>query len=259
MSDSIPDFPHARISCDARGVYTLCIADAGSLNILGTPTIGGVTAALEWLTDQEDARVVVLRGSGEKAFVAGADIYEMAALDPDSARRFITGVRTLCSAVQRLPIPTIARIPGYCLGAGLELAAACDIRLTTDNGVFGMPEVRVGLPSVVQAALLPALIGQGATNWLLLTGETIDAAQALRWGLVEFVCAPDGLDDLIEASVAPIVASGPRAVRSQKALLTYWQSADLQSAMDRSVDHFGEAFTQDEPARYMAPFTHRRG
>lgn len=259
MPQTIPEFEHADISRDARGVYTLCIVDAGALNILGTTVIRSVTAAVGWLATQADARVLVLRGSGERAFVAGADIYEMAALDAESARVFISGVRALCTAVQRLPIPTVARIPGYCLGAGLELAASCDIRLCTVDSVFGMPEVRVGLPSVVQAALLPGLIGQGATNWLLLTGENIDATQAARWGLVEFVCAADALDHLVETTVAPIVASGPRAIRSQKALMNYWQSADLESAMDRSVDQFSEAFTHDEPARYLAAFTRRRG
>ncbi len=259
MTDSLPVFDHAQLQRDERGVYTLTIVDAKSLNILGTPVLRGLTEALHWLAAREDIRALVLRGSGERAFVAGANIHEMAELDPERARVFITGVRDLCAAVQAMPVPTIARIPGYCLGAGLELAASCDIRLASTEAVFGMPEVRVGLPSVVQAALLPGLIGQGATNWLLLTGENVDAAQALNWKLVEFVCAPEQLDAQVEATIAPIVASGPRAIRSQKQLMRYWQDASLTAAMDRSVDHFGAAFSDDEPARYMAPFTHRRG
>ncbi|MGE8635654.1 MAG: enoyl-CoA hydratase-related protein, partial [Achromobacter piechaudii] len=155
-------------------------------------------------------------------------------------------------------VPTIARIPGFCLGAGMELAAACDIRLGATDAVFGMPEVRVGIPSVIHAVLLPAIIGPGPTNWLLLTGETVDAAQALQWGFLEFVSETGALDALVERTVAPIAESGPIAVRSQKALLRYWSESTVEAGLDRSVAAFGEAFTTDEPRRYMAPFVNRK-
>jgi enoyl-CoA hydratase/carnithine racemase len=258
MSAAIPDFAHSLIERDAQGVYTLAIHAAKSLNILSTRAMLGLTEAVRWICAQDDVRALVLRGSGDRAFVAGADIHEMSRLDPDSARVFITHLRELCEAVAEAPVPTIARIPGYCLGAGMELAAACDIRLGGRDSVFGMPEVRVGIPSVVHAVLLPALIGPGATNWLLLTGETIDADQALRWGFLQFVCEPAELDALVARTVAPIVASGPRAIRSQKALLRYWTTSSMQAGLDRSVEVFGDAFTTSEPSEYMAPFLARR-
>jgi enoyl-CoA hydratase/carnithine racemase len=121
-----------------------------------------------------------------------------------------------------------------------------------------MPEVRVGIPSVIHALLLPALIGVGATNWLLLTGENIDADQALRWGLVEFVVPPDALDALVERNVAALVAGAPLAIRSQKALIRHWESASLQAGLEDSVTAFGAAYDTDEPARYMAPFVARK-
>ena len=136
-------------------------------------------------------RLVVLTGAGERAFVGGADINELAALDHDSARDFITLVHRCCDGFRRLPVPVIARIDGFALGAGLELAAACDLRVASDRSMFGMPEVAIGIPSVVEAALLPQLIGAGRARRLLLTGETIDAAEALAWGLVDGV-APAG-------------------------------------------------------------------
>ena len=123
-----------------------------------------------------------LSGAGERAFVGGADINELAALDRDSARDFITLVHRCCDAFRRLPVPVIARIDGYALGAGLELAAACDLRVASERSHFGMPEVRIGIPSVVEAALLPRLIGAGRARRLLLTGETIDAADRARLG-----------------------------------------------------------------------------
>ncbi|MGE8702474.1 MAG: enoyl-CoA hydratase [Achromobacter sp.] len=259
MTAPIPEFTHAVVTRDARGVYTLQIHDAKSLNILASAVTLSLTEAARWIAAQDDARAVVIRGTGEKAFVGGANIYEMAELDPPGARAFITRLRDLCEAVADIPVPTIARLPGFCLGAGMELAAACDIRLGSADGVFGMPEVRVGIPSVIHALLLPALIGQGRTNWLLLTGETVDAAQARDWGFLEFMCEPGGLDALVERTVAPIAASGPRAVRAQKALLRDWTESSIQAGLDRSVEAFGEAFTTDEPSRCMAPFLARKG
>ncbi len=255
---TLPLFDHALISRDARGVYTLQIQNAKSLNILSSPVILSLTEAVRWVAGQEDARALVLRGTGERAFVGGADIYEMAALDAQRGREFITRLRTLCDAVGDVPVPTVARIPGFCLGGGLELAAACDVRLGSTQAVFGMPEVRVGIPSVIHAALLPGLIGEGATRWLLLTGENVDAAQAERWGFLQFVSEPEGLDALVEHTVAAIAASGPRAVRSQKSLLRYWRDASVEAGIDRSVHAFGDAFTSAEPETYMAPFVARQ-
>lgn len=261
MSTTIPLFNHALVSRDARGVYTLQIHNAKSVNILASPVTEDLTSAARWLATQEDARAVLIRGSGDKAFVAGANIHEMADLTPDSARTFITRIRDLCDAVTDIPVPTIACISGFCLGAGMELAAACDIRLGTSDSVFGMPEVRVGIPSVVHALLLPNLIGTGATNWLLLTGENVGADQALQWGFLQFCCEPgsENLDQLVERTVAPIVASGPLAVRSQKDLLRYWAESTIEAGLDRSVDSFGKAFFTAEPRTYMAPFVTRKG
>ncbi|HAP26161.1 MAG TPA: enoyl-CoA hydratase [Achromobacter sp.] len=258
MTAPIPEFTHALVTRDARGVYSLQIHDAKSLNILASAVTLSLTEAARWIAAQDDARAVVIRGTGERAFVGGANIHEMAELDPPGARAFITRLRELCDAVADIPVPTIARLPGFCLGAGMELAAACDIRLGSADAVFGMPEVRVGIPSVIHALLLPALIGKGRTNWLLLTGETVDAAQARDWGFLEFVCEPEGLDALVERTVAPIAASGPRAVRAQKVLLRYWTESSIQAGLDRSVEAFSEAFTTDEPRRCMEPFLARK-
>src|SRR5439155_1086231 len=127
-------------------------------------------SAVKALEVDPELRLVIVTGAGERAFVGGADINELAALDTDSAREFITLVHRCCDGFHRLPVPVIARIDGYALGAGLELAAACDLRVASNRAVFGMPEVRVGIPSVVEAALLPQLIGYGRARRLLLTG-----------------------------------------------------------------------------------------
>jgi len=143
----------------------------------------------------------------------------------------------------------IARIDGYALGAGLEIAAACDLRVASENSVFGMPEVAIGIPSVVEAALLPKLVGQGRARRLLLTGETIDAAEALGWGLVDIVVPAEGLDAAVERLARPILAAGQRAVRLQKSLILDWEELPTEAAIARGIDAFVSAFDSDEPAR----------
>ena len=153
----------------------LTIDNAGKLNSLNRTLMTEIVETVGGLAGDPRLRLAVVRGAGERAFVGGADIAEIAALDHESARSFITLVHQCCDAFRQLPIPVIARIDGYALGAGLELACACDLRVASERSVFGMPEVKIGIPSVVEAALLPGLIGQGRTRRLLLTGETISA------------------------------------------------------------------------------------
>lgn len=249
---------HAAIALDAQGVATLTITDAKSLNILGTPVIVELTDALKRLAAHPDVRVVVLRGSGDKAFVGGADIHEMAQLTPASGEAFIAGLAGLCEAARSMPMPTIARLPGWCLGGGLELAMACDLRIASSDSHFGMPEVAVGIPSVIHAALMPRLIGGARAAWMVLTGDSIDAKTALDWGLVNEVVEPDRLDAAVAAMAGKLAAMGPAALRSQKRLLRWWDEMSVEQAVEASVAEFGRAFETDEPRRYMAPFTNRK-
>ena len=163
----------------------LTIDNAAKLNTLNRALMIEIVEAIERLEADSALRLVIVRGAGERAFVGGADIGELAGLDQDSARDFITLVHRCCDGFRRLAVPVIARIDGYALGAGLELATACDLRVASERAIFGMPEVRVGIPSVVEAALLPQLIGHGRARRLLLTGETIGASEALAWGLID--------------------------------------------------------------------------
>ena len=179
--------PHCGIDRDIRGVVRLSICNAGSLNILSSAVTDGVREGFEKLAGDKDIRAVILAGQSEKSMIGGADIKEMAKLDQKSAEAFITRLRDLCEAVRHFPAPVIARLPGWCLGGGLEVAAACDFRIAAHDAKFGMPEVRVGIPSVIHAALLPRLIGWGRARWLVMTAENIDAPTALAWGLVDVV------------------------------------------------------------------------
>src|SRR3982074_3538653 len=167
--------PYCGVDRDPRGVVRLTICNAGSLNILGSAVINGVREGLEALVTDRRIRALVIAGQSEKSMIGGADIKEMAKLDQASAEKFITGLRDLCEAARVFPAPVIARMPGWGLGGGLEFRAACDFRIAAHDARFGMPEVKVGIPSVIHAALLPRLIGWGRVRWLLMTAENIDA------------------------------------------------------------------------------------
>lgn len=247
-----------RVQRDARGVATVTIDNAAKLNVLNRPIMTDLITAMRRLAGDTALRAVVLTGAGQRAFIGGADIDAMAKLDPDTARGFITLVHQSCEAVRRVPVPVIARIQGWVLGAGLEAAASCDVRIASSDARVGMPEVRVGIPSVVEAALLPGLIGWGRTRRLLLTGETIDAATALDWGLLEEVVPPGELDAAVARAIDGILASGPRAVRLQKALIADWEGASLETAIQRGIECFADAWRTDEPQRMMRTFTTRR-
>src|SRR5438067_10870449 len=227
----------------------LTIDNAAKLNALNRELMVEIVDAVKALEADPALRLVIVTGAGERAFVGGADINELAALNPDSAREFITLVHRCCGGFHRLAVPVIARIDGYALGGGLELAAACDLRVASDRSQFGMPEVRVGIPSVIEAALLPQLIGHGRARRLLLTGETIDAATALAWGLVDAVAAPDQLDATVGRFAAAILAAGPPAIRLQKALIREWEDLSTSAAVERGIDAFTEAYATDEPRR----------
>jgi enoyl-CoA hydratase/carnithine racemase len=243
---------------DPRGVVRLTICNAGPLNILGSAVIEGIRHGLEVLATERQIRVLVIAGQSEKSMIGGADINEMARLDQASAEKFITGLRDLCEAVRAFPAPVIARMPGWCLGGGLEAAAACDFRIAAHDAKFGMPEVKIGIPSVIHAALLPRLIGSGRARWLLMTAENIDAPTALAWGLVDAVAPEGGLDAAVERTIASLLECSSEALRSQKALLRQWEELPLTESVDLSIGVFGQSFLSGEPQRLMQGFLNRK-
>lgn len=233
------------------GVTRLTIEHAAKANSLSRALMAQIIDALAAVSVDPSVRAVVVTGAGGRTFIGGANVEEMAAVDTAAGREFITLVHRTCDAVRRVPVPTIARIDGYTLGAGLEFAAACDLRIASDTSVFAMPEVRLGIPSVVEAVLLPRLIGWGRTRLLLLTGRSIDAATALAWGLVEETTPRDGLDAAIDRCLADILACGPLAVRQQKQLIDSWMDTPIDAAIEASIGEFAAACALPERAALM--------
>lgn len=227
------------------------------LNLLTPSLIAELGAAFEDLAREPEVRVVVLSASG-RAFSAGVEVQAMQDLDPASARAFIARLHATIRAVRELPVPVVARLHGHVLGGALELALGCDLRLAAASCRLGMPEIKVGIPSVIEAALLPGLIGWGRAAELLLTGEPVDAAEAERWGLVNRAVPDEALDREVEAWVGRLLALPAAALRLQKALLGRWRQVDLESAFALSMDAFAMVYTTDEPRRAMQAFLDRR-
>src|SRR5260370_18587787 len=149
--------PHCGVDRDPRGVVRVSICNAGSLNSLGSGVTDGLREGFEKLAGDKEIRAVILAGQSEKSMIGGADIKEMAKLEQKSAEAFITRLRDLCEAVRNFPAPVIARLPGWCLGGGLEVAAACDFRIAAHDAIVGMPAVRVGIPPTIHSPLPPPL------------------------------------------------------------------------------------------------------
>ena len=232
---------------------------ARRLNVLNPPALLDLTEAFQSLSREADLRCVVFAGAGGRAFIGGADINHMAAMkSSEDGRAFITMIHKLCQAVRDCPVPVICRLEGYTLGAGLEVAAACDLRIATDTAHFGMPEVKVGVPSVVEAALLPRLIGWGRTSWMLLTGENIDSAKAEAWGMVEEVVETAKIDVAVERCVHSIVDATPLAVRAQKRLMRRWERLPLDEAVQAGIDSFAQSVAEGEHIERMGAFVNRK-
>ena len=243
----------------AGAVAHVVVDHDAKLNTLNPDLMRDFARVFATLSAEPALRAVVLTGAGARAFIGGADITVMAGIENESGgEAFIRLVHGCCRAVRDCPVPVIARINGWCLGAGLEVAAACDIRIAADGAKFGMPEVRVGIPSVVEAALLPGLIGWGRTRRLLLLAETIGAAEALDWGLVERVVPVAGLDDAVDQWLALILEAGPEAIRAQKALIRRWEDLPLSQAVAAGIEAFAASWKTDEPRRMLNGFLDRK-
>ncbi|HZM33751.1 MAG TPA: enoyl-CoA hydratase-related protein [Burkholderiales bacterium] len=215
----------------------LLIDRPAKANALDSPLLEALAGALEAM--EAGVRAVVLAGSG-KAFCGGADIHELRALDAASAGAFVGRIHRVCESVRRLPVPVVARLHGAVIGAGLEIAAACDLRIAAEGTRFAMPEVRLGIPSVVEAALLPRLMGSGRAAWLVLTGEAIDARRAYEWGLIEEVCSPESLDERLSHLVNMLIACDAEALAQQKRLLQLWDDAPLEVSIAESIERFAQ-------------------
>jgi enoyl-CoA hydratase len=227
-------------------------------NALGMYGKQSIADTFKALAKDDRLRVAVITGAGENSFIAGADIAEMKDLDADRAAVEHELTHVANASIRMFPVPVIARINGWCLGFGMELAAACDMRVGADSCKFGMPEVRMGIPSGMEANLLPALIGWGKTCELVFTGDIIDAEEAYRCGFLQKKVPYVHLDATVEAMVSSILRGGPRAIRLQKQLTRDWERMSISDGIAQGIRACVAARQTDEPRRMMEAFLDRK-
>jgi enoyl-CoA hydratase len=231
--------------------------DRPPLNLIVPELIAELRAVFEALVRDPDVRAAVVTGAG-RAFTAGMQVQVLRDLTPATAKALITSLHEAIHTVHDAPFPTVAMINGPCLGAGFELAMACDLRTAAAGAPMGLPEVKVGAPSVIEAALLPALVGPGRAAEMLLTGESVAAEQALAWGLVNRVVPADELEAVTTGLVEKILACAPPAIRLQKELMVRWRNTDLASAVRFGINAFAQNYASGDGREAALAFLEKR-
>lgn len=241
------------------GTYLLTLNRPESLNALNSETFNEFARALDVVTDDAEARVLLITGAGEKAFVAGADISEMQDMSPVEGMAFSQTAMSLFRRLELLPIPVIAVVNGYCLGGGCELAIACDWIIASENAVFGQPEVNLGItPGFGGTQRLARLIGPARAMEMIVSGRHVKADEALAWGLVNHVYPQDRLMQEALGMAEQILQKGPLAVRLSKQAIVRGQGLDLDSACQIESQSFGLCFSSDDQKEGMAAFLEKR-
>jgi len=224
------------------------------INLVGRALLDEMREVINNAAEDPSVRCAILQGSTKEGLIGGADLKELGALTHQNAAEFVNAIHHVCEAIRKYPVPVIARLQGYCLGGGLEIAAACDFRIADVTTIVGMPEVKIGVPSVVEAALLPQLIGWGKTRELVYRGNLIDAAEAYRIGLIEQLAKVGEIDSVIAECVEDILAAAPGAIRTQKALCAEWERLSIDQAVTAGLSAFENSYATDEPQRYVDAF-----
>ncbi|NOR50413.1 MAG: crotonase [Desulfuromonadales bacterium] len=242
-----------------QGLATVTTNRPKALNALNQETVQELQHAFSALEQDDAVQVVLLTGAGEKAFVAGADIALMQAMEPMQARAFALAGQVALSLIENLSKPVIAVVNGFALGGGCELAMACDIRLAGEKAKFGLPEVSLGvIPGFAGTQRLARLIGKGRAKEMVFTGDMIDAQEAWRLGLVNKVLPQDELLDAARKMANKIASQGPVAVRLSKEAINAGLEMDLDRASAYEADQFALCFTSADQKEGMQAFLEKR-
>ncbi|MBD3161009.1 MAG: hypothetical protein GF346_02505 [Candidatus Eisenbacteria bacterium] len=229
------------------------------LNALNRETLAELREAFASLDANEAVRAVVLTGAGEKAFIAGADIKELAGLPPLEAKEFAEAGQGVCDAIAGMNKPVIAAVNGFALGGGCEVALACHLRFGSTKARLGQPEVNLGvIPGWGGTQRLPRLVGRGAALSILLTGDPVDATEALRIGLLDRVVEPEALLSTCEETAKRIAARGPLAVRLLLAATRRGVDVPLPAGLAIEADAFGLAASTDDWREGTTAFLEKR-
>lgn len=247
------EYDYIKYNIEPNGIAVLSIAAPKVLNALSRPVLEDLNRFID--TQTADLSLLVIRGEGEKSFVAGADISQMAPFSENEALDFGRFGAEVFRKIEELPIPVIAAVNGFALGGGAELAMACDIRIASSNAKFGQPEVKLGIiPGFSGTVRMAKLIGQGYAKELIYSGRTIDAAEALRIGLVNHVVEPQELMEYVMKLAGEIVANAPIAVRYAKKSINANYDLSTADGIELENNLFAKCFNTDDQKEGMKAF-----
>jgi len=242
-----------------EGIATITFNRPKALNALNEALLGELSQALDQVAADEEIRVLILTGAGEKAFVAGADISELVTYNALQAKWFAANGQVIVDTLQKLPIPVIAAVNGFALGGGNEMALACDFIYAAENAMFGLPEISLGLiPGFGGTQRLPRLIGTNMAKEMILTGKMIGAAEALQLGLVNKVCAPDALMAEVKKTAGVIATKGRVSLRAAKEAINHGMNTDLASGCRYEIDAFALTLVSDDAREGTSAFLEKR-
>ncbi|HWO79574.1 enoyl-CoA hydratase/isomerase family protein [Gaiella sp.] len=248
------------VASERRDAVALVTIDNPPMNALSAALLEELEAELEELDTDDAVRAIVLRGAGDRAFVAGADIKEFPALrESASEGGSARGIQQVGRRMDAARTPFVAAIRGYCLGGGLELAMCCDVRICADDATLGQPEIKLGLiPGGGGTQRLPRLVGHGRAMFLNLTGDFVDAATAHAWGLVEKVVPAAELEDAALAVAGRIASQSPHAVAVLRELARTTRDLPLEEGLRREADGFVRCLRSEDGAEGVAAFIEKR-
>jgi enoyl-CoA hydratase len=251
-------YEHIVFEVDA-GIATVTFNRPKSLNALNSALLKEFSQALDEIEADEDIRVLILTGAGDKAFVAGADINELAACDSLSGKLFAKTGQEAISRLQQLPIPVIAAVNGYALGGGTEMALASDFIYAAETAVFGLPEITLGIiPGFGGTQRLSRLIGINKAKEMIFTGKMVPAAEAETIGLVNKVCAAETLTDEVKKTAAAIAAKGKAALRAAKEAVNRGSNVDLATGCAIEIDAFAVCMASEDAKEGTTAFLEKR-
>ena len=240
-------------------IATVTIDRPDALNALSAQVIGELDETFRAIAADADVGVAILTGAGPKAFVAGADITELLDRDTESGRETAAFGQRMMRHIETMGKPSIAAINGFALGGGCELAMSCSIRIAAENARFGQPEVNLGvIPGYAGTQRLPRLVGKGVAMDLILTGRMIDAAEALRLGLVTQVVAPDELMEAATKTAQTLLSKGPLALRAAMHTIDKGFDMTLDEASALEVDQFAELCSTEDMKEGLRAFLEKR-
>jgi enoyl-CoA hydratase len=249
------------ISSERRDAVALVTIDNPPMNALSSALLDELEAEIDALDGDDGVRAIVLRGAGERAFVAGADIKEFPALRESASEGggSARGIQKLGHRMDAARTPFVAAIRGFCLGGGLELAMCCDVRICADDATLGQPEIKLGLiPGGGGTQRLPRLVGHGRAMFLNLTGDFVDAETAYAWGLVERVVPVAELEETALAVAGRIAAQSPHAVSVLRELARTTRDLPLEEGLRREADGFERCLRSEDGAEGVAAFIEKR-